>query len=84
LRLDLPPGSVRRGTQPLNSAFRLMRAGIEVEHQRLKRGPVALQHTQGALQPDRLEQGGAQQHDQNEFEDPFHGSHRADQSLTNG
>jgi hypothetical protein len=77
LRLDLPPGAIGRGVQPLNPAFRLMRAGIEPNHQRLKRGSVALQHTQRPLQPDCLDQGSAEQHDKNEFEGPFHGNHRA-------
>ena len=56
LRLDLPAGAVRRGTQPLDAAFGLARAGIEVNDERFKRGTITFQNAQGALQPDGLEQ----------------------------
>ena len=77
------PGAIRRRAQPLDAAFRLMGAGVEAGHQRFERSPVALQHAQRALQPDRLEQGRTQQHDKDDFEQPFHAIHRAHQSLTN-
>ena len=52
LGLDLPTGAVGGGPQPLDAAFRLVRAGIEANDERFKRGPVALQNAQGALQPE--------------------------------
>ena len=77
MTFDLPASTVRGGPQALNAILGLIGAGVEIHDQRFKRGAVAFQHAQRAFQPDRLEQGCAQQHDENDFEGQFHVSYRA-------
>ena len=64
-----PSAAARSRSMP---SFRLMRAGVEAGDQFLQLHAIAFQYAERALQAHGVEQGGREQADQRQFENPLH------------